>query len=95
MCPPCLRYIHRERVRVRGSSKREFDSVQHVGASRPNTTVSPLSLRERARVRGFSKREFGSVSHVGAALANTTASPLSPWERVRVRGSSRKRLTPH
>ncbi len=35
-------------------SKPEFNSVFHVGVLRPNTTVSPLSLRERVRVRvGF------------------------------------------
>jgi hypothetical protein len=43
----------RERARVRGFSKCEFDSVLHVGVPPPNTSVSPLSLRERVRVRGF------------------------------------------
>jgi hypothetical protein len=32
-------------------SKPEFNSDFHVGVSRPNTSVSPLSLWERARVR--------------------------------------------
>ena len=35
-----------------GISKFEFDSVFHVGVTRPNTSVSPLSLWERVRVRG-------------------------------------------
>jgi hypothetical protein len=73
-----------------GFSKSVFDAVSHVGVPRPNTSLSPLSLRERARVRGlliFCIFAFDSVSHVGVFRLNTSVSPLSLRERVRVRGS--------
>jgi hypothetical protein len=36
-------------------SEPEFDSIDQVGVTRKNNSVSPLSLRERVRVRGLRK----------------------------------------
>jgi hypothetical protein len=56
--------LSKEREPIGGCLKPEFDWIFHVGVTRKNTSVSPLSLWERARVRASGSHSFTQQTQI-------------------------------